>query len=58
MAAHDGQVTSPRLREILELEPLEKPVMDQAEGATDPPPIRLEEDDAAAEAEKNQNAND
>ena len=57
-AAHDGQVTSPRLREILELEPLEKPVMDQAEGPTDPPPIRLEEDDAAAEAEKNQNAND
>ncbi|MEC8337206.1 MAG: Re/Si-specific NAD(P)(+) transhydrogenase subunit alpha [Planctomycetota bacterium] len=53
MAAHDGQVTSARLREILKLEPLEKPEVGQEEGPADPAPIRLEDDDPIAETDKN-----
>tara|TARA_Y100001933_G_scaffold36256_2_gene31291 strand:- start:6029 stop:7276 length:1248 start_codon:yes stop_codon:yes gene_type:complete len=52
MAAHGGQVTSSRLREMLELEPLEKRVAEQTDRSDDPPPIRLDED-ASAETKDN-----
>ena len=53
MAAHDGQVTSARLREVLKLEPLEKSAVGQEEGPADPAPIRLEDDDPIEETDKN-----
>ncbi len=46
MAAHNGEVTSTRLRDILKLPPLEKPEEHHHDQSADPPPIRLEEDDS------------
>ncbi|MEK6269266.1 MAG: Re/Si-specific NAD(P)(+) transhydrogenase subunit alpha [Planctomycetales bacterium] len=58
MAARDGEVTNPRLRDILKLAPLEKSVEHQAANSEEPPPIRLEEDDSKPDAQQNSNENE
>jgi len=58
MAARDGEVTNPRLRDILKLAPLEKAVEHQAANSEEPPAIRLEEDDSKPDAQQNSNENE